>query len=59
MRPRRSPEPPVRPVPQTRINDAIRVPRVRLVDEDGSQVGIKATPEALEYAFDIIKAINA
>ena len=51
MRPRRSPEPPVRPVPQTRINDAIRVPRVRLVDEDGSQVGIKATPEALEHAY--------
>ena len=24
---------------------------MRLVDEDGSQVGIKATPEALEYAF--------
>jgi len=51
LRPRRSLEQPVRPVPQTRINDAIRVPRVRLVDEDGSQIGIKPTPEALEYAF--------
>jgi translation initiation factor IF-3 len=51
LRPRRSLEPPVRPVPQTRINDAIRVPRVRLVDEDGEQVGIKPTPEALEYAY--------
>ncbi len=50
MRPRRFVEP-VRPEgPQTRINEAIRVPRVRLVDEDGSQVGIKTTQEALAYA---------
>ena len=50
MRPRRFVEP-VRPAqPQTRINDAIRVPRVRLVDEDGTQIGIKPTQEALEYA---------
>jgi translation initiation factor IF-3 len=34
-----------------RINDAIRVPEVRLIDDDGAQVGVKATPEALEYAF--------
>ena len=40
-----------RPVPQTRINDAIRVPRVRLVDENGSQIGIKDTNEAREYAY--------
>ena len=51
MRPRRSPEPPVRPVPQTRINDAIRAPRVRLVDEDGTQVGITPIAEALEHAY--------
>ncbi len=51
MRPRRSFEPPVRPVPQTRINDAIRVPRVRLIDEGGAQIGIKPTPEALDYAY--------
>ena len=50
MRPRRFVEP-VRPVPQVRINEAIRAPRVRLIDEDGSQVGIKQTNEALEYAF--------
>jgi translation initiation factor IF-3 len=50
LRPRRFVEP-VRPVPQTRINEAIRAPRVRLIDEDGSQVGIKQTSEALEYAF--------
>ena len=36
--------------PQARINDAIRVPRVRLVDEDGAQVGIKTRDEALAYA---------
>ena len=44
-------EPPVRPVPQTRINDAIRAPKVRLVDENGGQVGIKPSAEALEYAY--------
>jgi translation initiation factor IF-3 len=49
LRPRRFVEP-VRPVPQVRINEAIRAPRVRLVDEDGGQVGIKATDEALKYA---------
>jgi translation initiation factor IF-3 len=43
---------PVRPSqPQVRINEAIRVPRVRLVDSDGTQIGIKTTDEALEYAF--------
>lgn len=50
MRPRRFVEP-VRQVPQVRINDAIRVPRVRLVDEDGTQIGIKPTSEAVEYAY--------
>jgi translation initiation factor IF-3 len=35
----------------TRINESIRVARVRLVDSDGSQVGIKPTAEALEYAY--------
>ena len=44
-------EPPVRPAPQARINDAIRATRVRLIDSDGSQVGIKQTSDALEYAF--------
>jgi translation initiation factor IF-3 len=33
------------------VNDQIRVPRVRLIDEDGSQLGIKSTDEALEYAY--------
>jgi translation initiation factor IF-3 len=50
VRPRRFLEP-VRPAqPQARINEAIRAPRVRLVDEDGTQIGIKLRDEALEYA---------
>jgi len=36
---------------QTRINEAIRASKVRLVDEDGSQVGVKTRDEALEYAY--------
>jgi translation initiation factor IF-3 len=52
VRPRRGGLEPVRPVqPQIRINEAIRVPRVRLVDSDGAQIGIKPTDEALEYAY--------
>ncbi len=42
---------PVRPVQQTRVNEAIRVPRVRLIDEDGTQIGITSTDKALEYAY--------
>jgi translation initiation factor IF-3 len=34
-----------------RINDAIRVPRVRLIDDDGAQLGIKTADEAREYAY--------
>ena len=50
MRPRRFVEP-VRPTRQDRINDAIRVPRVRLIDEDGTQLGIKTADEARDYAY--------
>jgi translation initiation factor IF-3 len=51
VRPRR-PLVQTRPVQDTtRINEMIRVPRVRLVDSDGSQVGIKTRDEALEYAY--------
>jgi translation initiation factor IF-3 len=35
---------------QTRINDRIRVPEVRLVGEDGKQIGVVRTSEALSYA---------
>jgi translation initiation factor IF-3 len=52
LRPRRRPSgPPERKVPQERVNDAIRAARVRLIDSDGEQLGIKETPDALEYAY--------
>jgi translation initiation factor IF-3 len=52
LRPRRRPEDRTRPVVhQDRINDQIRVPRVRLVGEGGEQIGIKSTDEAREYAY--------
>jgi translation initiation factor IF-3 len=35
---------------QTRINDRIRVPEVRLIGADGNQIGIVKTAEALSYA---------
>ena len=38
--------------PTTRINDAIRVPQVRLIGADGEQIGIKSTDDALKYAWD-------
>jgi len=38
-------------VKQDRINENIRVPRVRLIDEDGTQLGIKTSDEAREYAY--------
>jgi translation initiation factor IF-3 len=34
----------------TRINDRIRVPEVRLIGEDGKQIGVIKTDEALRYA---------
>jgi translation initiation factor IF-3 len=51
VRPRRSFEQARPPQDQTRINEAIRVPRVRLVDSDGSQIGIKSREDALQYAY--------
>ena len=36
----------------TRINERIRVPEVRLIDETGQQVGIMRTQEALRRAQD-------
>ena len=35
---------------QTRINERIRVPEVRLIDENGEQIGIIPTADALERA---------
>lgn len=34
----------------TRINERIRVPEVRLIGEDGKQIGVVKTEEALAYA---------
>ena len=36
----------------TRINERIRVPEVRLIDEKGEQVGVMQTDDALRYAQD-------
>ena len=37
--------------PRTRVNETIRVPQVRLIDDDGAQIGVKSRDEALEYAW--------
>jgi translation initiation factor IF-3 len=50
VRPRRSLEPPRPAEPQNRINEAIRAPKVRLIDENGEQLGLKTRDEALDYA---------
>jgi translation initiation factor IF-3 len=43
---------PARPVIQhSRINEDIRAQQVRLVDENGAQLGVKPIAEALDYAF--------
>ena len=52
MRPRRTVEPDRAPVPQARINEMIRAPKVRLIGEKGEQLGIKDSDEAREYAWD-------
>ena len=36
----------------TRINERIRVPEVRLIDDHGDQVGVMKTEDALRYAQD-------
>ena len=35
-----------------RVNQMIRIPQVRVVDEDGAQLGVMPTPRALEMAQD-------
>jgi translation initiation factor IF-3 len=35
---------------ETRTNERIRVPQVRLIGEDGNQIGVIDTPQALRYA---------
>jgi len=34
----------------TRVNERIRVPEVRVIDDEGNQVGVMKTPEALIFA---------
>jgi translation initiation factor IF-3 len=36
----------------TRINDRIRVPEVRLIDDEGNQIGVLKTADALKFAQD-------
>ncbi|MFN8204171.1 MAG: translation initiation factor IF-3 [Solirubrobacteraceae bacterium] len=47
----------------TRINERIRVPEVRLIDESGQQVGVMRTDEALRYAqerdLDLVEVVDA
>lgn len=38
---------------KTRVNDQIRVPKVRLIDEHGEQVGIIDTKQALQKAYEV------
>jgi len=50
LRPRRRVEQSRPTIPHSRINEDIRVSQVRLVDENGGQLGVKPLQEALEYA---------
>jgi translation initiation factor IF-3 len=50
LRPRRRVEQTRPTIPHSRINEDIRVSQVRLVDENGGQLGVKPLQEALEYA---------
>ena len=48
---RKRPKPPPKPAPpEPRINEKIRVPEVRLIDEEGHQVGVVKTVEAIGMA---------
>ena len=51
MRPRRGYDRPPEE-PRTRINEAIRVPQVRLIGADGEQTGVKDRDDALEFAWN-------
>ncbi|MFN3967021.1 MAG: translation initiation factor IF-3, partial [Endomicrobiia bacterium] len=39
-------------VKKTRINEYIRAPQVRVIDETGEQLGIKSIQEALKIAYE-------
>ena len=38
----------------TRINERIRVPEVRVIDEEGNQVGVMKTPDALALVHRLL-----
>ena len=40
----------IQKVPEVRVNERIRVPQVRVIGDDGTQVGVLATREALTMA---------
>ncbi|OYV52715.1 MAG: translation initiation factor IF-3 [Rhodospirillales bacterium 20-60-12] len=50
-RPPAPPTPPSREGP--RVNDEIRVPQVRLIDQDGEMVGVLSTRDAIARAFSV------
>ena len=50
MRKRRTRVPPKPTPPQPRINERVRVPSVRVIDDKGHQVGVLSTDEALSMA---------
>ena len=50
LRKRRSKAPPKPPPPPPRINERIRVPEVRVIDEEGGQVGVLKTADAIVMA---------
>jgi len=52
VRPRRFVRPERPAEPQTRINEKIRAPRLRVVDENGEQLGIQTREDALQLAID-------
>ncbi len=37
---------------QTRVNERIRVPEVRVIDDEGAQIGVMKTPDALAFAAE-------
>ncbi|WP_431272573.1 translation initiation factor IF-3 [Dankookia sp. P2] len=44
-------QPPTRDGP--RVNEDIRVPQVRLIDQDGEMIGVMSAREAMQRAYDV------
>ena len=62
MPPRRGPDTRPPAGPSTRINDAIRVEKVRLIDDEGENRGEVRTDEALDIAarlnLDLVEVVH-